>query len=176
MRNVEIKAVVHNSKEFLEKVKVFVPEPTKIFKQVDYFFNCDTGRLKLRIQNYEQNGQLIFYQRDDQSGPKLSNYSITPIADAASLMKTLYMALKLKGKVEKTRTLYMYGQTRIHYDKVEHLGTFMELEVVLDEHQTVEEGQQIAQYVMDALGIKESDLITNAYVDMLINNKNQIPK
>lgn len=37
-------------------------------------------------------------------------------------------SLGVKGTVKKTRTLYMVGQTRVHVDKVEGLGDFMELE------------------------------------------------
>ena len=37
----------------------------------------------------------------------------------------------------------MIGQTRVHCDEVEGLGDFMELEVVLDDNQTTQEGQDI---------------------------------
>lgn len=40
----------------------------------------------------------------------------------------LSRSLGVKGSVKKTRTLYMVGQTRVHVDKVENLGDFMELE------------------------------------------------
>lgn len=39
------------------------------------------------------------------------------------------MALGLKGEVRKQRWLYLVGQTRIHVDQVEGLGSYMELEV-----------------------------------------------
>ena len=43
--------------------------------------------------------------------------------------ETLGKALGVKGRVKKTRLLYMVGQTRVHVDEVEGLGNFMELEV-----------------------------------------------
>ncbi|MBN3321162.1 JIP2 protein, partial [Atractosteus spatula] len=74
-------------------------------------------------------GQLIFYERPDVVGPKLSNYSISVTNDPDGLKKVLSDALGVKGTVKKERHLYMVGQTRVHVDAVEGLGHFMELEV-----------------------------------------------
>jgi len=45
------------------------------------------------------------------------------------MQAALGMALGIKGVVRKQRMLYMIGQTRVHLDQVEGLGSFMELEV-----------------------------------------------
>jgi len=60
----------------------------------------------------------------------------------------------------------MVGRTRIHIDDVEGLGNFLELEVVLDDSDTVESGQNTAEGLMSLLGIQPVDLIEGAYVDM----------
>ena len=177
MRNVEIKAFVRNPKDFLQRVES-IARKNAVFRQVDYFFNIPDqnkgGRFKLRIQRdqgdeetAEGPGQLIYYERPDQAGPKLSNYVIYKTEDPVTLISTLEMALGLAGKVQKTRTLYMYGQTRIHYDEVNGLGRFMELEVVLYNNQTLEEGQEIANDLMKQLGIGQGDLAEGAYFDLL---------
>jgi predicted adenylyl cyclase CyaB len=70
------------------------------------------------------------------------------------------------GEVIKERHLYMVGRTRIHIDRVECLGTFVELEVVLGENDTVEDGAKVASDLMERLSISESSLIDVAYVDM----------
>lgn len=62
------------------------------------------------------------------------------------------------------------GQTRVHCDQVEGLGDFMELEVVLEDNQTTEDGQAIAEDLMVKLGIDSSKLIAGAYMDLLENN------
>ena len=61
----------------------------------------------------------------------------------------------------------MIGQTRVHCDSVEGLGDFAELEVVLEDDQTVEDGQKIADDLMSQLGIDQTKLIKCAYMDLL---------
>lgn len=46
-----------------------------------------------------------------------------------SLQAVLSEALGVQGVVKKERRLYMVGQTRVHLDRVEGLGDFLELEV-----------------------------------------------
>lgn len=43
----------------------------------------------------------------------------------------------------------------------------MELEVVLNDDQTVEEGQKIARDLQDKLGVKDEDLLDCAYMDLI---------
>ena len=76
-------------------------------------------------------------------------------------------SIGLIGVVKKHRTLYMIGQTRVHLDRVEDLGHFMELEVVLREEQAEKEGVKIAEEIMSQLGIRQESLIECAYFDLL---------
>jgi predicted adenylyl cyclase CyaB len=61
----------------------------------------------------------------------------------------------------------MIGTTRLHLDKIEGLGTYMELEVALNNRQSVENGKQIALDLMNKLGIDLSCLVKGAYLDLL---------
>ena len=54
----------------------------------------------LIILSQEGNGELIYYERPDFDGPKISNYSKTMIADPTSLKQVLAMALGVKGYVK----------------------------------------------------------------------------
>ncbi|MCG8465564.1 MAG: class IV adenylate cyclase, partial [Xanthomonadales bacterium] len=87
---------------------------------------------------------------------------------AAGLKSTLEHAYGIKGVVEKVRHVYSVGQTRVHLDEVKNLGHFMELEVVLEDDQSLEQGEAIAQDLMQKLGIEPKDLIQGAYMDLLL--------
>ena len=73
----------------------------------------------------------------------------------------------------KKRLLFLCGCTRIHVDKVESLGNFVELEVVLDENLSQKDAIKEAYELMAKLGIKPSMLIQDAYVDMIKVNQRE---
>ena len=69
--------------------------------------------------------------------------------------------------MRKHRTLFLAGRTRIHLDRVEGLGDFLELEVVLEEGEPTEAATREAYDLMARLGVEPSQLIECAYVDLL---------
>ena len=71
------------------------------------------------------------------------------------------------GEVIKERHLFLSEQTRIHFDRVQGLGEFIELEAVLREDQKASEGEVAAMAWMRRLKIAQEDLISQAYVDLL---------
>ena len=164
--NIEIKARARNFDEIRKRAERLSRTPAETIPQEDIFFNTPQGRLKLRILG-EERGQLIYYTRPDQEGPKRSDYHISHTADPANLKRVLALAYGIRGVVRKTRYLYLVGQTRVHLDDVEGLGKFMELEVVMEEGQGDAEGQAIAEELMRSLGVELSDLLEGAYMDMM---------
>uniref|UniRef100_A0A183U4P3 CYTH domain-containing protein n=1 Tax=Toxocara canis TaxID=6265 RepID=A0A183U4P3_TOXCA len=114
---------------------------------------------------------LIFYDRPDCDGPKLSDFHKVRIEDHKNLKKILALSMGILGEVKKRRILFIYEQTRIHIDEVEGLGSFMELEVCLRDEQTPEDGQSIAEQIMRKLDIKSSQLVSGAYMDALLSAK-----
>uniref|UniRef100_A0A914C549 Rap-GAP domain-containing protein n=1 Tax=Acrobeloides nanus TaxID=290746 RepID=A0A914C549_9BILA len=135
----------------------------------DTFFNSPNGRLKLRefCGLGQEEAELIFYDRPDTEGPKLSSFVKASINDPKNVKEALKMSAGIKAELHKTRTLFVYDQTRIHLDEVQDLGDFMELEVCLRDDQTVEEGQHIAFEIMEKLQIPKEALMSGAYVDSL---------
>jgi adenylate cyclase class IV len=168
-RNVEVKARI-------ESVDALKPAAARIaddgpveIAQDDTFFQCRSGRLKLRTFSSDS-GELIYYRRADQLGPKESFYLRSQTSTPAILRESLSLAYGEAGRVRKLRTLFIVGRTRIHLDVVETLGHFLELEVVLGADESIEEGIAEANRVMELLGVQRSQLIEGAYVDLLSRN------
>ena len=167
--NIEIKARARDFDEIRRRAESLSSAPMEAIPQEDIFFHTAQGRLKLRILS-EDRAQLIYYTRPDQEGPKRSDYHIVHTSDPANLKRVLELAYGIRGVVRKTRYLYLVGQTRVHLDDVEGLGQFMELEVVMREGQSDQEGQTIAQELMASLGVERTDLLEGAYMDLLERN------
>lgn len=186
--NIEIKARISDWDAQIRKVKLLASSHEELIQE-DVFFNCPQGRLKLRMLGSAADGcgahghavhardravraqggndYLVFYRRPDISGPKASEYEMAPIADTGAILHLLSSALGESYRVRKRRMVFHFGQTRIHFDEVEGLGRFIELEVVLKAEQTQAEGQAIAGELMGRLGIEAEDLIEGAYADLV---------
>uniref|UniRef100_A0A914R170 CYTH domain-containing protein n=1 Tax=Panagrolaimus davidi TaxID=227884 RepID=A0A914R170_9BILA len=169
-KNVEIKASLSDfGKTFAIAQKLCNGQEPKIMKQCDTFFKSPNGRLKLReFIGTDSPAELIFYDRPDSEGPKVSTFVKTETTDPSNLKSALEKSMEIKGILSKTRYLFMYGQTRIHLDHVEGLGDNMELEVCLNDNQAVEEGNAIAEELMKKLEIPNTALIQGAYIDKLL--------
>lgn len=163
--NIEIKARVRDFAEIQKRAENLGDSPVEVILQEDTFFNTENGRLKLRVLTPNL-GQLIYYERANQDGPKRSDYHISETLDPENLKRVLELAYGIRGVVKKTRHLYRVGQTRVHLDDVEGLGQFMELEVVMQAGQSDAEGQAIAEDLMTGLGVERGDLLEGAYMDM----------
>jgi adenylate cyclase class IV len=165
-RNIEIKARVGDLAPIEARARAIATHGPRDLAQDDTFFACANGRLKLREFD-DGRAELIHYLRGDEAGPKASDYSIAPAAAPAELRATLARALGILGRVTKRRRVYLVDRTRIHLDRVEGLGLFVELEVVLDDAQSLQEGEAVAAGLMGELGIGSEQLVKGAYLDLL---------
>jgi predicted adenylyl cyclase CyaB len=165
-RNIEIKARIESVDDLMGRVRSIADQGPWELRQDDTFFACPGGRLKLRTAA-ENAGELIFYRRANQAGPKESSYERFPTPDTRSLRELLAQALGQIGRVEKTRTLFLVGRTRIHLDRVAGLGEFLELEVVLADDESPAQGITEAHELLRRLGIDGSRLIEGSYLDLL---------
>ncbi|MGB2983279.1 MAG: class IV adenylate cyclase [Candidatus Bipolaricaulia bacterium] len=165
-KNVEIKARVSDLDGLRVRVEALSDAEPEILDQEDVFFHVPKGRVKLRTFS-DGGGELIAYDRADESGPSLSSFRIHRTENPTGLKSFLEDLLGVRGVVRKRRLLYRIGQTRVHLDDVEGLGAFLELEVVLSDEQSVEDGARIATEILAKLGVPDEDRIDRAYIDLL---------
>lgn len=169
--NIEIKAKCLRH----DMVEAFLLDQGGLFKgtdfQKDIYFNVASGRLKLRRGNIEN--YLIYYNREDQKGPKQSDFTLVPVTDSHRLEQLLAQALGIKVIVEKTRKIYFLDNVKIHLDDVPGLGTFVEIEAgnMQDTTIPVDVLREQCLRLIAALGIDERDLLENSYSDMLAAKK-----
>jgi adenylate cyclase class IV len=168
-RNIEIKARIDSIEDLLPRADALADGEAELIEQDDSFFGVAQGRLKLR-QFADGSAELIHYERADQTRAKASDYVRVPVPDAAAaaaLRQALQRACGDHGRVRKRRWLLLAGQTRIHLDRVEGLGDFIELEVVLRDDQDDAQGVAIAEALMVSLGLDQAPREAGAYRDLL---------
>jgi adenylate cyclase class IV len=165
-RNIEIKARIDSVGALLPQARALAGGEPVLIEQDDVFYSVAHGRLKLR-RFTDGSAELIHYRREDSTDAKASDYVRVPVADAEALHDALARASGVLGRVHKRRWLLMAGATRIHLDRVEGLGDFIELEVVLHDGQPDAEGTLIAEALMAALGLAAAPRVAGAYLDLL---------
>jgi predicted adenylyl cyclase CyaB len=164
-RNVELKAWLPAIDAARVVARELSGEPPTIQRQVDTYFNCPEGRLKLReIEGAA--AQLIFYRRPNRAEARLSQYRLTPVADAEAIKCLLADAIGLKKTVSKTREIYFYRNVRIHIDQIESLGAFLEFEAVLADDMSVADGETIVAELRQRFDIQPGDLIDSSYAEL----------
>jgi predicted adenylyl cyclase CyaB len=165
--NVEIKAICNDP----SLVRDYLVSHDAIFKgideQTDTYFNVNEGRLKLREGNIENN--LIFYNRNNQAGPKSSHFHLIKIEDAKGLREVLERSCGTKMIVRKRREIYYIENVKFHIDDVPGLGSFIEIEAGdILANKTEAELLEQCNFYLKEFGIKEEDLIAESYSDMLM--------
>lgn len=134
-------------------------------RQVDTYFRSVEGRLKLRES--ESGAELIHYDRPDLSGPKACEYTITPVADPEQLKAELTSGLGVDATVEKERLLFMHRGIRIHLDRVDGLGCFLEIEAPLTEGLTPTEVEVEMNSLLELFSVGSEALVNLSYCDLV---------
>jgi len=170
--NVEIKAKCNNPQFIRDYLITHKAEFRGIDEQTDTYFNVASGRLKLREGNIENN--LIFYERDNEAGPKNSSFNLVKIEDAKGLKEVLSKSSGVKVVVKKKREIYYIGNVKFHIDDVPGLGSFIEIEagnIVAD--LTRQQLKEQCDFYVAKFGLKPEDMIAVSYSDMLLDGVNK---
>ena len=141
--------------------------------QIDTYFHTHHGRLKLREGTIERN--LIHYDRGNERGPKQSNVLLFKVEPHSALKDILARSLGIRSVVDKQREIYFIENVKFHLDRVQSLGTFVEVEAI-DTAGTLGLGELKAQcqLYVELFGIHEEDFISDSYGDMRPNSLERV--
>ena len=178
-RNIEIKAVCNDLDWVRTVARELSARLAGVEAQCDTYFRTARGRLKLRrrLLNTQEDGtgdeqfELIWYQRPDTTKAKGSDYHLIRVVDGAELRQLLADGLGILVEVHKRRIVYLWRKVRIHLDEVKHLGSFVELEAIVDESCDETSARAKIEHLCEALKILPDHLIDVSYSDLLLSAK-----
>lgn len=171
IKNFEFKAKVNHIKTYEDKLLTLNPDFKGTDFQIDTYFNTKEGRLKLREGNIENS--LINYDREDTSDAKESQIILYQHEPNIALKNILTKQLGIKVIVSKERKIYFIDNVKFHFDKVENLGTFIEVEAIDNEDKfTIEELKNQCDKYFDFFELDKKDLIDKSYSDLILDMKN----
>ncbi|OGF98102.1 MAG: hypothetical protein A3F83_14420 [Candidatus Glassbacteria bacterium RIFCSPLOWO2_12_FULL_58_11] len=134
--------------------------------QTDIFYRVSEGRLKLRKSKSEK--YLIGYQRPDSRGAKQCLVDLYEYNDPGSLDRVLTGVLGRRLTVRKRRERWLLGSVKFHLDRVDKLGTFLEIEVLGTRGKDdPEDLKRTCEEWLELCGVSPEDLVKVAYADLL---------
>jgi adenylate cyclase class 2 len=171
---VELKAKVDNLEPFRKKLESLKTEYVGIFHQVDTYYEVPQGRLKLREIESENGAQLVYYERLDVKGPKLSQVFIIELSKPRFMKQFFNKVLRIKTVIDKQRTIYRIEGTQVHLDKVKKLGTYVEFERPTENTpEAKQKAHEKLETLMQTLGIKSETLQRGSYSDLIMQKQHE---
>jgi predicted adenylyl cyclase CyaB len=131
-RNLEIKVQVASLAPSRRRLAALPGcERAPVLRQADHYFHVACGYLKLRVVRGGAS-ELIFYERPKRRGARESRYVTWRVDEPGAALRLLTSALGVETVVRKTREVFLVDGARIHLDRVAGLGTFIEIEVLME--------------------------------------------
>ena len=167
-RNVEVKVPVSDLALLRAAALAAGARLGGVERQTDRYYELDGGRrVKLRTR-VGGTAELISYDRPEAAGVRPSDYEVTPVRDpAASTGACLVPRREPIAVVRKRREVLLLENVRIHLDEVDRLGTFLELEAVVDAAHDDAACQRQVAALLDALGLSGAEPIRASYGELV---------
>jgi adenylate cyclase, class 2 len=164
---IEFKARVNNLQVYVDKLLAQEPRFVGLDHQIDTYFNCDNGRLKLREGNIEN--ALIYYNRPNAASSKLSDVKLYKHPASPELKALLVAMHGVKVVVDKHRKIYFIDNIKFHFDVVEGLGTFIEVEAIdTDRSRDIATLQSQCDHFAHFFDIHADQYVSHSYSDLLL--------
>ncbi len=167
-RNIELKAHDPDPVRSLEVCRTIGAEDHGEIWQRDTYFQVTDGGLKLREERPGR-PHLIQFQRANEPQQRESRYRIIEVDDGAVLSVALADSIGIRVVVTKHRRLFLWRDVRIHLDRVEQLGTFIELEAVAPPDSDLAHEHDLVVELRAAFGITDKRLLAAGYADQLLS-------
>lgn len=134
--------------------------------QRDVYYKTSGVTTKLRIIT-DGPTYLVHYQRPDEKGVRKSNYSLKKVM--LPLFSHLYHRFRFGVDlvVDKKRQIWKWKAVRVHLDRVAGLGTFLEIESVVEKAGSEEIAMKQCQEMIEALKLSEDSFLAGSYSEML---------
>ncbi|MBR2647266.1 MAG: class IV adenylate cyclase [Sediminibacterium sp.] len=167
IKNFEFKAKIDEIEKYESKLLTLNPKFQGLDHQIDTYFNVQYGRLKLREGNIENS--LINYDRENVSGSKESQIILYQHEPNIALKEILTKQLGVKIVVDKKRKIYFIDNVKFHFDIVENLGTFLEVEAIDNKEEfTIEELKEQCDKYFNFFELTQNNLIDKSYSDLIM--------
>jgi len=165
-RNLELKSRCSDLDEAAARALSLNARDAGLEVQTDTYFRVSSGRLKLR----EIEGKpavLIFYERPNAAGTRLSKYHLVGVTDAVAMKALLSDAFGMRRVVAKQRRIWLWQNVRIYLDEVAGLGSFIEFEAVINSEAEEFAAPGQLHELCRAFAISSGDHIAASYADLL---------
>src|SRR3954465_3321524 len=173
MNNVELKAELRDIGVARAICRAVGASFILAFEQTDTYFRVAHGRLKKRDTDDEP-CEYIFYERPNRAGPKLSHFTI--YSEEQALERFGRHPLPVWVTVRKRRELWMHANVRIHLDRVEGLGTFLEFEALVSRDHSVAQCQEAVAQLKAKFQPVLGELIDCGYSDLIASDQESQPR
>ena len=178
MQNIEYKAELRDLPLARTIARSIGAQLAETMQQTDTYYRVADARLKRRDiawieeANYGQHligaetlTEYIHYTRADAARPRASDYTVYTPERARELFGEL--PLPPWTTVKKLRELHLYKGARIHLDRVDNLGTYIEFEAPVTPERPETEARAVVAELLEAFRPAMGEAIAKGYADLL---------
>lgn len=168
MRNVEFKAELRDPQIARAVARSIGAKLVATLEQTDTYFRVVSGRLKKReavIDGQPEPVEFIHYDRDDRARPRISAFQIMSEDEFHERFGALPLPVWLT--VRKRREVFLIDHARIHLDRVESLGEFIEFEALVTRNHNVARAHETVARLRAEFGPVMGEALSGGYSDLL---------
>ncbi len=164
MQNIEYKVELRDIVVARVKCAELGASNIGLLEQTDTYYRIPDGRLKKR-EIPDEPTEWIFYHRPNRISARLSHFTI--YSDDEAKARWGLVNLRPWVTVRKKRELYMLKNTRIHLDRVEDLGNYLELEAQVSPRFDVRWCHEHVAHLRQEFAPITAEAISGSYSDLL---------